>query len=63
MKPMKYHNVRFMNNQSLDNIIYGNDAMNTDERLETIITSMEEDYPTEPSLEEPITEEDEDLLK
>lgn len=60
----EYYNVRFMNNQSLDNIIYGNDAMNTDERLETIISSMEEDYPTEPSLEEPITEEnDENLLK
>jgi len=44
--------------------LYGNDAMNTDERLETIISSMEEDYPIEPSLEEPIDEdEDEDLLR
>ena len=40
----EYYNVRFMNNQSLDTIIYGNDSMNTDERLETIISSMEEDY-------------------
>ncbi len=60
----EYYNARFMNNQSLDNILYGNDAMNTDERLETIISSMEEDYPIEPSLEEPIDEdEDEDLLR
>ena len=60
----EYYNARFMNNQSLDNILYGNDAMNTDERLETIISSMEEDYPIKPSLEEPIDEdEDEDLLR
>lgn len=60
----EYYNARFMNNQNLDTILYGNDAMNTDERLETIISSMEEDYPLEPSLEEPIDEdEDEDLLR
>ena len=58
----EYYNVRFMNNQSLDSIIYGNNAMNTDERLETIISSMEDDYPIEPSTKEPINEEDEDLL-
>lgn len=40
----EYYNLRFMNNQSLDTIVYGNDAMNTDERLETIISSLEEDY-------------------
>lgn len=57
----EYYNVRFMNNQSLDSIIYGNDTMNTDERLETIISSMEEDYPIEP-VKEPNEEEDEDLL-
>ena len=51
--------ISFMNNQSLDSIVYGNDAMNTDERLESIISSLEEDYPAEPSFEEPI-DEDED---
>ena len=52
----EYYNLRFMNNQNLDTLVYGNDAMNLDERLETIISSMESDYPPEP------IEEEEDLL-
>ena len=56
----EYYNIRFMNNQSLDTIVYGNQSMNTDERLETIISSMEEDYPLEELSDE---EDDEDLLR
>ena len=57
-----------MNNQSLDSIVYGNDALNADERLETIISSLEEDYPVEPSTEpveidEEDDDDDEDLLR
>ena len=59
----EYYNLRFMNNQSLDSIVYGNDAMNADERLETIISSMEEDYPIEPANEPVEIDDDEDLLK
>lgn len=39
----EYYHVRFMNNQSLDNLIYGNDPMNLDEKLENMITSLEEE--------------------
>ena len=43
----EYYNARFMNNQSLDTIIYGDDPVNLDEKLETMINSLEEEmnYP------------------
>lgn len=39
----EYYNVRFMNNQALDTLIYGNDPMNLDEKLENMINSLEEE--------------------
>ena len=39
----EYYNARFMNNQSLDNILYGNDPVNLDEKLENMISSLEEE--------------------
>ena len=39
----EYYNARFMNNQSLDTVIYGNDPMNLDEKLENMIAGLEEE--------------------
>ena len=39
----EYYNARFMNNQSLDTILYGNDPMNLDEKLTKMIEDMEEE--------------------
>ena len=39
----EYYNARFMNNQSLDTILYGNDPVNLDEKLTKMIEDMEEE--------------------
>ena len=39
----EYYNKRFMNNQSLDTIIYGNDPANLDEKLQAMINGLEEE--------------------
>lgn len=39
----EYYNVRFMNNQALDTLIYGNDPINLDEKLGSMIASLEEE--------------------
>ena len=37
----EYYNARFMNNQALDTVLYGNDPMNVDEKLTKMIEDME----------------------
>ena len=37
----EYYNARFMNNQSLDNVLYGEDPVNLDEKLTKMIEDME----------------------
>lgn len=39
----EYYNKRFMNNQSLDTIIYGADPTNLDEKLQSMINDLEEE--------------------
>jgi capsid portal protein len=39
----EYYNARFMNNQSLDNVLYGEDPVNLDEKLTKMIEDMEEE--------------------
>ena len=38
----EYYDKRFMNNQALDTVIYGNDPMNVGEKLEKMISDFEE---------------------
>ena len=37
----EYYNARFMNNQSLDNVLYGEDPVNLDEKLTKMIEDKE----------------------
>lgn len=39
----EYYNVRFMNNQSLDTIVYGDDPVNVEEKLQDMINHLEEE--------------------
>ena len=39
----EYYNCRFMNNQSLDTVVYGDDPINVDEKLNNMIANLEED--------------------
>ena len=39
----RYYKARFMNNQSLDTVLYGEDPINLDEKVQNMITGMEEE--------------------
>lgn len=39
----RYYKARFMNNQSLDTVLYGDDPINLDEKIQNMITGMEEE--------------------
>ena len=39
----EYYNSRFMNNQSLDNILYGDDPIDAEGKLENLINDLDDD--------------------
>ena len=39
----EYYNARFMNNQSLDSVLYGDDPVDAEGKLENLINDLDED--------------------
>lgn len=48
----EYYNVRFMNNQSLDTVVYGSDPANLEEKIQKMVNDLEEEMNYTPDEDE-----------